>query len=656
MFEFIRTHQRLMQFILLLLILPSFVFFGVQGYSRFVEGENAVAKVDGHPITQQEYDAAQRDRLERYRQQFGGQFDSRLLDTPEARKGLLDELIINRVVAAEATRNNLTVTEASINQTLGEIPQIRALFGPDGKLNMDLYKQFLASQGLSHEGLRQRVRDNLVRQQVASSLVASSMLPKTVVDRVVQLYTQKREVQELAFAASAYAAEVKVTSDEIKQYYDAHSQAFQLPEQVDVEYVVLDQQAIAASIPVSADDVKSYYEQNRNRYRTEEMRRSSHILIKVAKDAKPAEKEAAKAKIQALLAQARKNPNDFARLAKENSQDEGSAANGGDLDFVGRGSLVKPFEDALFKLKEGEISDPVETEYGYHIIKLTGIKPEQAKTLEEVKPEIEQEIRRQQATRRFAELAETFTNMVYEQSDSLKPVADKLKLDIKTEKSVTRAPMPGQNPNLPIFKDKMRAALFTNDVLKNKRNTEAVDVGNNTLVSARVTAHTPARVRPLAEVSEQIKMTLVQERAAQKANALGKAKLAELQKAPSDAGFGPAKSVSRTDPAGLPPDALAAIMKADVSKLPAYVGVDLGARGYGIYRIGKVETPPAPDAAQLEARTAALTRAEAEAEAFAYLEALRKRHKAEILKDVTQKATDENAPETGDQKAASDKK
>jgi peptidyl-prolyl cis-trans isomerase D len=644
MFDFIRTHQRLMQFILLLLILPSFVFFGVQGYSGFMGDGDAVAKIAGKPVTRQEYEAAQRERMERYRQMLGPQFDPKMFDTPEARSGLMDEVITGRVVAAEANRHNLGATDAHVNESMGEIPQIKALFGPDGKLDTARYQQLLAAQGMNHESFRARIRDDLARRQVAAALVSSTMVPKTVVENLNRLATHTRDVQELGFSPLQYAAQVKVTPEEIKQYYDAHPQEMQIPEQVSVEYLVLSPDAVAAGVPVKEEDVKAFYEANKSRYGIEEQRRASHILVKAAKDAPPAEKEAAKAKAQSLLEQARKNPNDFAKLAKANSQDEGSAPNGGDLGFFGPGMMVKPFEDAVFKMKEGDISDLVESDFGYHVIKVTGIKAGQVQTLEQVRTEVEKELRKQQAAKTFAEAAENFTNLVYEQADSLKPAADKLKLKVETASGITRTPQPGQDANLPVYKDKVREALFSTEVLKNKRNTEAIDVGNNTLVAARVVNHIPAKQRPLEEVSDAIKAQLTQKKALEVAAKNGKEKLAELQKTPSEAGFGPVKSVSRTNPAGLSPDALKAIMKADAAKLPAFVGVELGSRGYAVYRISKLTDPPAPPAAELAARAEPLIRAEAEAEAYAYLEALKKRYKVEILAPAAAPAAEGAAP------------
>ncbi len=285
---------------------------------------------------------------------------------------------------------------------------------------------------------------------------------------------------------------------------------FETPENVKVEYLVLSAEALAGDAPVADADVKAYYEQNKGRYGVEEQRRASHILI----TAEGGDKAAARKKAEAALAAVKANPGDFAKIAKEQSKDPGSAAQGGDLGFFGKGMMVKPFEDVAFSLKQGEISEIVETDFGYHIIRVTEIKPAEAKPLAEVRAEIERELRTQQAQKRFAEAAEQFTNLIYEQADSLKPAADKLGLKIATQDNVTRAGIPPR-PNQPqVFTPRVIEALFSDDAVKNRRNTQAIEIGPNTLVAARVIEHRPAAVRPLDEVKALIRQRLEQQEAA----------------------------------------------------------------------------------------------------------------------------------------------
>ena len=261
----------------------------------------------------------------------------------------------------------------------------------------------------------------------------------------------------------------------------ANPQQFQASESVNIEYAVLDIDTISKSLTISEQDLKSYYDQNVARLSGKEERRASHILITAAKDAPAAERDKAKARAQELLADVRKAPAEFADLAKKNSQDPGSAPSGGDLDFFARGAMVKPFEDAAFAMKKGDISDVVESDFGYHIIQLTDVKEPKQRSFEELRAGIDADLRAQQAQRKFAESAEAFTNGVYEQSDSLKPVAERLKLGIKTADKLTRTPAQGASG--PLANAKFLAALFSDDAVQKKRNTEAIEVGPNQLLS-----------------------------------------------------------------------------------------------------------------------------------------------------------------------------
>lgn len=639
MFDFIRTHQRLMQFLLLLFIFPSFAFFGLEGYTSFREGNNAIAKVAGNPITQQEFDAAQREQMERIRQMFSGQFDPAMLDTPEARQSVLDGLIAQRVIAAEASSNRLSVSDQALQQTILGIP---GMIGPDGKFDSERYKSLLAAQGMTPAMYEARLRQELIAQQVSSSVQNTAFAPKAVANRLSDLNDQERTVQEAVFKTGDYASQVKVTDEMLKAYYEKNAKQFEIPEQVKAEYVVLNSDAVAAQISVSDADIKSYYDQNAARYSEEEQRRASHILIKADKDASAADKAAAKEKAEKLLAQVRKNPADFAKIAKENSQDPGSAERGGDLDFFGKGMMVKAFEDTAFKLKQGDISDVVESDFGYHIIQVTAIKPAVVKPLEEVKSQIAADIKKQLTAKKFTEMAEQFTNMVYEQSDSLKPVADKLGLKIETAAGLTRTPNPATAPTAPYSNPKFLNALFSDEAIKNKRNTEAVEIAPSTLIAGRVVEHKPVSQRPFEEVQAVVRERVTQEEAASLAKKAGEAKLAAA-KSGETAGFGEAKTVSRTKAQGVVPAALPSIMRADATKLPAYVGVDLGAQGYGVYKITKVAQPTNLDTARRTAEQEQIGNALAQQEALAYLEVLKKKAEVEVLKPVdSPKAATEN--------------
>jgi peptidyl-prolyl cis-trans isomerase D len=632
MLEFIRTHRRLAQFLLLLIIVPSFALVGLESYTSFGGRGDAVAKVAGQTITQQEWDAAQREQMERFRQMFGAQFDPKVVDTPEARQDILDNLIAQRVMAAEAARNNLSVSDQALQQTILGIPGLK---DDQGKFDVERYKALLAMQGMSPSMYEARLRQDLALQQVNAAVQTSAFSPVAVANRLSDLNDQEREVQEMVFRTSDYASKVKVTDEMLKAYYDKNGRLFEIPEQVKAEYVVLDSNVLAANIPVSDADLKAYYEQNANRFAVEEQRRASHILIAAKKDAPQAEKAAAKAKAEELLAKVRKAPDQFASLAKKNSQDPGSAERGGDLDYFAKGMMVKPFEDAAYKLKQGEISDLVESDFGYHIIQLTGVKPGAVRPFDEVKGELAAEIRKQQAGKKYSELAELFSNMVYEQSDSLKPVAEKLGLKIETISNVKRTPDSNAPEGAPFNNAKFLQALFSDESLKNKRNTEAVEVASSTLIAGRVVEHKPVTKRPLEEVKAVVRERVAAAEAAKLAKEAGDAKLAELKAKPGDAsGFGEPKTVSRIKPQAVNNAALPAVMKADTTKLPGYVGAELPGQGYGVYRISKVSQPATTDQARRQAEQQQIANALAQQEMLAFLDTLKQEAKVKILKPV----------------------
>ncbi|MFJ3314640.1 SurA N-terminal domain-containing protein [Herbaspirillum huttiense] len=638
MFDFIRTHQRLMQFLLLLFIFPSFAFFGLEGYSRLTD-DNGVAKVAGQTITKEEWDAAHRQQLDRMRQVYGNQFDSKIFDSPQARRAILDNLIAQRALGAEVVASKLVVPDQVLQQSILQIP---GLTKPDGSFDNEQYRVLLAAQGMTQKSYEAGLRREMALQQLNAAIQTTAFAPKTVAENLSSLNDQERTVQMLNFKPDSYAGQAKVTDELLKAYYDKNGARFETPEQADIEYVVLDAAAVAAQASVTDDDIKAYYEQNQKQYATEEQRRASHILITVKKDASAADKAAAKTKAEGLVAQLRKNPGDFAKLAKANSQDPGSADNGGDLGYFSRGAMVKPFADAAFSLKQGEISDPVESDFGYHVIEVTGIKPAAVKPLESVKAEIGAEIKKQIAAKKYSEMADQFNNLVYENGDSLKAVSDKLKLKIQTASGVTRNPNPAAGA-APYNNGKFLAALFTDDVIKAKHNTEAVQTAPNTLVAGRMISYKPVAKRPFEEVKADVQKAVLLAEEQSLAVKAGQERLAQLQAKDDATGFSDAKVVSRVKSEGWTQEAFNAVMKADTAKLPAYVGAETPGMGYQIYRITKVEQPKTVDTARRKAEQEQITAALSQQEALGYLDYLREKAKTKLLKGAAAVSADDAA-------------
>jgi len=629
MFEFVRKHNRWMQLVLFLLIVPSFVLFGLQGYDRMREKGEAVAKVDGHEIAQQDWDEAHKRQVDRLREQMPT-VDAKLLDSPQAKYSTLEQLVRERVLAAAVQRQHMLVGDQRLARELQSNEQIGALRGPDGKLDLKRYEQLLAAQGMSPQMFENQVRNDIALRQVLGGVGQSAFTPPTQAAVALGSYFERREAQVARFNAADFKAKVEPTEGELQAFYKDNAQLFQSPEQAGIEYVVLDLASVQKGVTLNEADLRSYYDQNQGRVGGGvEERRASHILLTVPKGAPQAEKDKVKAKADELLAQVKKNPDSFAEVARKNSQDPGSASNGGDLDFFARGAMTKPFEDAVFGLKnKGEIVGPVETEFGYHIIRLTDLKVPRQRTFEEVKPELETALRRDQAQKKYAEAAEAFSNTVYEQADSLKPAADKLKLEVRNAQGVTRTPAPGATG--PLANPKFLQALFAPDATERKRNTEAVEFGPSQLVAGRVTQYSPARTRPFEEVKAAVRERVVATKAAELARKEGEAKLAQWKATPAAAQVGESVTLSRVD-AKQPQKVVEAAMRADPAKLPALVGVDLGPEGYAIVKVNKVmpRDPAPPQQAQQELQQ--YTQAWTRDEVLAYYNILKARYKAEIL-------------------------
>ncbi len=626
MFDFVRKHTRIMQFLLFLLIFPSFVLFGLEGYNRFREGGATVATVDGHDITQAEWDAAHRNQVERMRSNMPN-VDVKLFDTPEAKFGTLERLVRDRLLQAAAKELRLGASDARLATELQQNPNIAALRRADGTLDMERYRQLLATQGMSPESFEAQVRSDLASRQVMSGVGITSFSSSALADVTLNAFYEQRQVQVARFAPADFVGQIKPTQEEIEAYYKTHADKFQSVERATVEYVILDLASVQKGIVVPEAELKTYYEQNSARLAGLEERRASHILLNADKAAPAAERDKARAKAQELLTALKQNPNQFADVARKNSQDTGSAGKGGDLDFFGRGAMVKPFEDVVFALKKGEISDVVETEFGFHIIRLTDIKVPEQKSFESQRAKLEAEVRVQLAQRKFAEAAEQFTNTVYEQSDSLKPVAERLKLEIQQANNLSRDMPAGTSP---VANAKLLAAIFSQESIEKKRNTEAVELAPNQLAAARITQYSPARTLPLEEVKARVQELLVQQQAAERARAEGVAKLVAWKSAPDSAQLPAAIVVSRESKQQQPSALVEAALRASTQTLPAWVGVDLGAAGYAVVKVEKILPRDESNTAGRSREREQYAQWWSSAEGLAYYRLLKEKFKVEI--------------------------
>ncbi|MBI4995900.1 MAG: SurA N-terminal domain-containing protein [Rhodocyclales bacterium] len=622
MFDSVRNNKKVVQVILALIILP-FAFWGVESYIGNMGGSKEVASVGGSKISQAEFREALREQQDRLRPSLGGR-DPALLESPELRRAVLDNLVQRRLLDLHAARMKLSVSDAQLAGFIASVPQLQ----DDGKFSPERYEALIASQNKAKLQFEAEIRHDMTIQQAIAAVGNASLSGRTTADRWLAAQLEEREISEVVLRGESFLAQVKLAPDAVKAYYEANLKKFELPEQLRAEYLILSRDRLSEQVSVSDEEVKAWYAGHPERYKQAEERRASHVLIAVGAKASDAELKAAESKAAEVLAQAKKAPGDFARLAKQYSQDPGSAAKGGDLEWFGRGAMVKVFEDAAFAMKEGQVSDVVRSDFGFHVIKLTGIRAERSRPLDEVRGEIVAELKATTAARKYAEIAESFSNTVYEQPDSLAPAAEKYKLTIQTSDWLRKgAAIPG-----PLGHPKLAAALFSDDAIKNKRNTEAVEVAPNVLVSARVVEFRPAAQQALETVEPTIAGFLSHQEAARLAALDGEQKLARLNKGEKlDLGWSKPHAVTKGMAGELPPDVLRAVFKADTEKLPAYAGV-AAPGGYALFRISQVKrfAVEAGDTPQARAMRGEYARLVAEEELAGWIATLRDKYPVEI--------------------------
>ena len=632
------ANKRIVRIVFALFLIVPFGFFGIDFYFRTPVGGDTLASVGRARIGQQEFDQALRQQGEQYRRQMRGQFDASILENPEVRRAVLDGLVAQKLVSIGAERAGIRMGDKQLAEKIYSEP----VFQVDGRFNRERYEQIAKSQGMSTVGLDERLRQDYREQQFRGAIVDTTIVPRSTLDNFIKLSGQTREVSVVNFAPEAYAARVKVTPEQVKAYYEGHPLEFTTPEQARVEYIELSQDAAAARASVAPDEVQKVYddEVRAGKHGTREERRASHILIPVPADAKDDLRKAAEAKAKEIADRVRKSPNSFADIAKKESQDPGSASQGGDLGFFPRGTMVGPFEDAAFAAKKGDIVGPVKSDFGYHVIRLTDIKPAKVRSLQEAAPEIEANLKKAKAQMGFADNVEQLNNLVYEQSTSLKPAAERLGLAVQTSPWISRggASVPAlSNP-------KLQAEIFSDSTIKAKRNTTAVEVAPNTFVAAHVIEHKPAQLRALDSVKADIERRLAREEALRLAREEGEAQLKDLQ-AGKDAGLKwPAPlAVNRQKPGGLFPQVLDRVFRADAKKLPAYTGVETPA-GYSIVQVSKVIDLDKVEDAQRQALAGRLRQAVAEEELESTLASVRDRVGVAVKKGALEVRKDTDAP------------
>ncbi len=624
--------QGLFATIVVLIIGVPFALWGINAYFHN-DADLVVAKVGSSKISVANYRRAlerQRQTMQRY---LGRNFDPRLFESAAFKQqvlnGMIDELLITRYVEDYFYAAN----DKTLAQKIRDIPEFQGEHGFDPKR----YEEVLRNAGFSVAGFEQSMREEALAEQVRQGFM-QPIAPSADVDRILELETQRREVAYLQVTPEALMPKVTISDDAVKSYYDTHADEFKTAEQVKVDYLRLTAADIAKGMKLSEDELRKFYDDEAARFTTPEERKARHILFSLAPNAKPEEKDRVLAQANAVRKQLLGGA-DFAALARKYSQDPGSASKGGELGFNRRGVFAPEFDSALFSLKKaGDLSEPVKTQYGYHLIQLEAVKPEVKKPLSQVRGEIGNLARTRKAEERFFELAQTLQNTAYEHPESLKPAADALGLSIQHSDWFTRKGGAGI-----AAQPKVLDAAFNPEIVAQQRNSDAIELGPTDYVALRVAERRPSTTRPLAEVKDQIVTRLKRERAESDAAARADTLLQQLQKGEAWATIAksdgvkstPAKTVSRRDAQGFDARVLDAAFKAGVPQAkPVYGKVDLGAQGQAIFALTKVESGTAQGDATLRGATQATLERRTTQEYYdAFLRALRKSESIEVYND-----------------------
>jgi peptidyl-prolyl cis-trans isomerase D len=505
--------------VIVILISIPFALWGINSYFEG-GGEAVVATVEGVDIDLNTFQQALAERRRVLTQVLQQNPGSEFFNSPAFRNQVLEGLVQNAALASYAEQKGYRISDQVLGQSIRQLPY----FVSDGAFDPERYQTLVANAGMSVARFEQQQRQELVSDQIRSAFSDSAFVTASDVDRTLVLLEQTRTAEYAVMSVNDPTIEVTVTEDELRAHYEENRDEFFAPEQIRVDYLVLSVDGIAEMIDVDEEELRRYHENNPGRFGQPEQRRVSHILLNVAADADEEVEEAVRLQAEELTRLAREGA-DFAELAREHSDDSGSATSGGDLGIISRGAMVKPFEDQAYALAAaGDVSDPVRSQFGYHVIKLTEYRPASVAPFEEVRDEIESEIGRQLAERQFLENAETFSALVYEQPESLEPAAAELQLEVQTSDwfSADQGEGIAANP-------RVRSAAFSDDVRIEGLNSDAFELDANTMVAVRRNEFREQRSLAFDEVSDRIRSTLGRQARANTIRERGEALLAAIE-------------------------------------------------------------------------------------------------------------------------------
>jgi len=534
--------------LLLGLVSVGFIFwgvdFGLTGIATFA------AKVNGEDLSLTDFDRELQNRQNQYQQLYRTELSEDM--RRQMRLAVIEDMVREAALKQRVTEQGYRASNQRVTDSILAV----AAFQIDGQFNLDVYRGLLANQGLTPAAFEALQRESLEVADLQSGIADSTFLTPAEFRRYIELYNQRREVAYALFDTMAFAANLTIDDAAIAARYDANQVSYQTSETVDLEYVELALADIAATVELSEEELRAAYEEERERFQTAEERRARHILLEVA----DAQEDAVRATAEGI-AQRLRNGEDFAALASELSTDAGTKNQGGDLGWIGRGVLVGPFEDALFAMQVAEISAPVRSEFGYHIIRLDEVRAGDLQSFEAVRDELAAETRARRAEAEFYDRANQLGDSAFDAYNELATVATAMQLPIKTLQGFPRS----GDPNAFSNGAAVVQAAFAEEVVDSGRNSELIELADDHVLVLRVTAHHLPQTKPLDQVRDQIRAELTAERAQQLAEEAATAFLAEIEQSGDPAVLAAARSgtwypaawVERTDSA-VPTEVLSA--------------------------------------------------------------------------------------------------
>jgi peptidyl-prolyl cis-trans isomerase D len=504
--------------IIILFISVPFALWGIQEYIGGAEQPYA-AKVNDVEISVSDYEEALARQRQRLQSIFGDQLPNDAAFEKRMKQQVVDQLVTQRLLEQLIVSTGYNIPD----QTLAQKIQSLEAFQQDGQFITSTYKDVLRSQGMTASEFEQLFRRDLMMQQLQDGISKTAIVDRSSLVLIDRLQKQTRNVRYLLFKQSAYVPGVELSDNEVQQYYKENQDRYMHPEQVSVSYVELKPEHLAVEVPVDEEALRRQYDLYVASLAGNEQRKARHILLQVDADASEETRMAKQQQIQEILEKIN-NGTAFESIAEEVSEDPGSAAKGGDLGWVSKGMMVPEFDDALFQLKEGEVSDIISTSFGYHIIKLEDIKGETPVSFEKKKAELVRAARQEEMDNIFYERSELMATLAYENDQTLQPVVESLDLEIQKTDMFSRLSGQGIAQN-----EAVRKAAFKDSVLKEGRNSDIIELDKNHVVVLRIDQHQPARPKSLDEVRTQVELTLKSVKAKQLAQADALQALASLQ-------------------------------------------------------------------------------------------------------------------------------